>query len=985
MRSFILSISFLFVYTCLQAQSGWWPNGTESDDHSVYALRNITLVQDHATVIENGILIWQDGMVTASGNDIPLPPAAVIIDGRGAWVYPAFMDLYAPGAGLEPLKMPEKQRGGYAASQSTARASNDAIRADVRAVSVFTGAGDAMEEYRKLGFGSLLSFVPEGIISGTGALVHTGKKLPQQSIIREDAAMFCSFEKPASAQIYPSSLAGAIALLRQTYLDAAWYAKYGFKKETNLALKALNDHVGIPSLIATRDKWDVLRADKTGDEAGFQYVFKGSGTEYQRVAEMKATGGTFILPLQFPAAFDVRNPELAREIWYSQLLHWEMAPYNPVLLHKAGVPFCFTLDGLKDRNQFYAALRKVKKCGLPAAEILKALTHTPAQLMKEDRAGHLRKGAFASFFIFSGDLFKENTWNYATVVQGQAVFMKAYPAPDLKGTYRIQLGTEKTYTLKIEGEPDKWNLTLSDEAGKKGKAQVQFKDPLLELQLRLPEDSLGLFLLTGKVDAEGNLSGLGNDPDGTLNIWTAVKDKAAETEKKDEKEKTDSIPPVPYPFNAFGSPEPLPAADRILIRNATVWTNTEQGILRNTDVLLEDGKIRQLGTNLPAGNARVIDATGKHLTCGIIDEHSHIALSRGVNEAGANISAEVRMSDVINPDDINIYRHLAGGVTTVQQLHGSANPIGGQSSLIKLKWGRSAEEMKLAGADGFIKFALGENVKQSNWGGGRYPQSRPGVEQAFEYWFTRALEYEKSLKNDPATRRDLRLETVLEILRGKRFITCHSYVQSEINMLMQLASRYGFRVNTFTHILEGYKVADKMKEHGAAASTFADWWAYKMEVNEAIPYNASILAKVGVLTAINSDDAEMARRLNQEAAKLIKYGGLSEEEAWKTVTLNPARMLHLDKRLGSVERGKDADVVLWSANPLSIYARVEQTYIEGVCYFDRSVHEKQQEILAADRNRIIQKMLNDTEVRSGKAAKPVKQKEHHYHCDDLEP
>jgi len=988
MRRTVLSVVWLFLCPLLYAQTGWWPNGTDTDDHSLYALTNITLVQDYNTTLHNGVLLWQDGRVLASGKDVQLPPAAVQIDGKGAWVYPAFVDVYAPGAGLEPLKMPEKQRGAYAASQSTARAFNDAIRADVRAVSVFTGEGAAMEEYRKLGFGTLLSFVPEGIISGTGVLVRTGRKLPQESILREDAAMFCSFEKPASAQMYPTSLAGAIALLRQTYIDAAWYAKYGFKQETNLALKAMNDHAALPSVMATRDKWDVLRADQLGDEAGLQYIFKGSGTEYQRLAEMKASGGTFILPLQFPEAFDVRNPELTREIWYSQLLHWEMAPYNPAMLFRAGVPFCFTLDGLKEKAQLHSVLRKVEKHGLPAAEVLKAFTYTPAHLMKlEQQAGHLRKGAFADFFILSDNLFNEGSFMYAGIVQGSPVFMRSYPQPALKGSYTLQLGTEKIYTLRVDGMPDKWSASLSDEAGEKSKAGLQYKEPLAELQLKVPGDSLGLYRLSGRLDKDGNLSGTGSDPDGAILVWTARRMADTATVKKEPQANLpDTVPPaVPYPFNAFGHVQAPAAAGKLLIRNVTVWTNTSLGILPAGDVLIDKGVIVAVGSSLPASGAEVLDGSGKHLTCGIIDEHSHIALSRGVNEAGANISAEVRMGDVINPDDINIYRHLAGGVTTVQQLHGSANPIGGQSSVIKLRWGRSAADMQLKGAAGFIKFALGENVKQSNWGGGRYPQTRAGVEQAFEYWFTRALEYEKERNANAATRRDLRLETLLEILHGKRFVTCHSYVQSEINMLMKLALRYGFRINTFTHILEGYKVADKMKEHGAAASTFADWWAYKMEVSEAIPYNASVLNRVGVLTAINSDDAEMGRRLNQEAAKLVKYGNMSEEEAWKTVTLNPARILHLDKRLGSIEKGKDADLVLWSDHPLSIYARVEKTYIDGICYFDRGQHEQQQQTLAAERNRIIQKMLNDGDVKSGKGQKPVKQKEHLYHCDDLEP
>jgi imidazolonepropionase-like amidohydrolase len=289
-------------------------------------------------------------------------------------------------------------------------------------------------------------------------------------------------------------------------------------------------------------------------------------------------------------------------------------------------------------------------------------------------------------------------------------------------------------------------------------------------------------------------------------------------------------------------------------------------------------------------------------------------------------------------------------------------------------------------APGFIKFALGENVKQSNWGSNysiRYPQTRMGVEQFIYEMFNRAREYEKNKKEskDPV-RKDLELETLLEILESKRFISCHSYVQSEINMLMHAADSLGFKVNTFTHILEGYKVADKMKQHGANASTFADWWAYKMEVMDAIPYNGALLSKVGVNTAVNSDDAEMARRLNQEAAKLVKYGGLSQEDAWKTVTLNPAKMLHIDQWVGSIREGKDADIVLWSDNPLSIYTRAITTWVDGIIMFDEKRDEMLRSKMKEEKTRLIQKMLKA--IQDGEPSVPVnKEQQILYHCDDM--
>ncbi|MEO1436202.1 MAG: amidohydrolase family protein, partial [Bacteroidota bacterium] len=370
---------------------------------------------------------------------------------------------------------------------------------------------------------------------------------------------------------------------------------------------------------------------------------------------------------------------------------------------------------------------------------------------------------------------------------------------------------------------------------------------------------------------------------------------------------------------------------------------------------------------------------------GIIDEHTHIAISRGVNEGTQNSSAEVSIADVVNSEDINIYRQLAGGVVGAQLLHGSANPIGGQSGIVKFRWGLTPEDMKIKDTAPFIKFALGENVKQSNWGDDyrtRFPQTRMGVEQVFVDKFTQAEAYAELKASGKPYRHDIEMEVLLEILQSKRFITCHSYVQSEINMLMKVAEQFGFRLNTFTHILEGYKIADKMKAHGAGGSTFSDWWAYKFEVIDAIPYNAAILNEQGVTVAINSDNAEMARRLNQEAAKTIMFGGVSEEDAWKMVTLNPAKLLHLDSHMGSIKTGKDADIVIWSDHPLSIYAQAEFTFVDGVEYFSKEKDTATRKFIQAERQRLIEKMLEHK--KGGGQTRPVKGKKIHlYHCDHI--
>ncbi|PWT95909.1 MAG: amidohydrolase, partial [Bacteroidetes bacterium] len=327
----------------------------------------------------------------------------------------------------------------------------------------------------------------------------------------------------------------------------------------------------------------------------------------------------------------------------------------------------------------------------------------------------------------------------------------------------------------------------------------------------------------------------------------------------------------------------------------------------------------------------------------------------------------------LNPDDINIYRQLSGGVTSSHILHGSANTIGGQTQLIKLRWGANDEDLKFKNWDPFIKFALGENVKRTtSSNNNRFPDTRMGVEEVLMDAFQRASDYQNAIKKagkPGVVRRDLELDALVEILNKKRFITCHSYVQSEITALLRVADKFGFKVNTFTHILEGYKVADKMKERDANASTFSDWWAYKIEVTDAIAYNAAIMQQVGLNVCINSDDAEMARRLNQEAAKTVKYGGVSEENAFKMVTLNPAKALHVADRVGSIKVGKDADLVLWSDNPLSIYAKAMKTIVDGTVYFDRDHDLQLRKQIATERSRLIQKMLS--EKKSGGAVAPA--------------
>jgi imidazolonepropionase-like amidohydrolase len=545
---------------------------------------------------------------------------------------------------------------------------------------------------------------------------------------------------------------------------------------------------------------------------------------------------------------------------------------------------------------------------------------------------------------------------------------------DYRGNYKLtikQNNNNKQYNVEVDGKPGKLSAHIQPAGDTtKTKLDIDITQTSVNLKWSSKTDSSKTNLLSGVISST-MWNGSGYDANGNIVAWNMIFASPyvakADTSKPKQK-KNDINKTVLYPFNGYGFSE-MPKQEDVLIKNATVWTNEADGILQNTDVLLKNGKIAAIGKNLSASNAKVNDATGEYLTPGIIDEHSHIAASGSINECSQSVTAEVRIADVIDPEDIQIYRQLSDGVTSAHILHGSCNTIGGQTQLIKMRWGKDAEDVKFANWDPFIKFALGENVKRSySPTNNRFPDTRMGVEQVLVDAFTRAKDYEKLGDNK---RRDLELDALVEILNHKRFITCHSYVQSEINMLIHVADSFHFTVNTFTHILEGYKVADKMKAHGSYASTFSDWWAYKAEVQDAIPYHAALMTDEGLTVAINSDDAEQARHLNQEAAKTMKYGGMTEEQAFKMCTLNPAIMLHIADRVGSIKVGKDADVVLWNNNPLSVYATAQKTFVDGIEYYDRQRDSTMRNYIASERNRLIQKML--TAKKAGAKTQPAVQ------------
>ncbi|VXB99898.1 amidohydrolase family protein [Maribacter litoralis] len=984
MKKLFFALCLLGYGTFLNAQDYFPENaGVKVNNNNYTAFTNAKIFVTPTQVIENGTLLIQHGKVVNASSTVSIPKNAVVIDLQGKSIYPSFIDVYSKFGVEQAKKKPGRGRSAQYEPSREGYYWNDHIMPENKAIEKFTYDDKEAKKLREAGFGVVNSHIHDGIARGTGVLIAlNGEGTNANRILDDRSAQYFSLSRSiAKGQSYPSSLMGTLALLRQMYSDADWYAK-GNATTTDLSLEALNDNKNLVQIFEAKDKSHDLRVDKIGDANGIQYTILGGGNEFERIEEIKATNAKFILPINFPDAYDVSNPYAVDYVSLQDMRYWNQAPSNPKVLADNGIKFSLTTYDLKSPSNFKQKLMKAIEYGLSSTKALEALTTVPAEILgKSNEIGSLKAGHLANFLITSGDVFDKSTTLYENWVQGTKSVINSMDVKDIRGDYKLMV-QGKTYDVAISGEVTKPKIEVKQDTAKLN-SKIKYDDNWVTMSFATKKDDKTYRMIGAVTESSDNLSGRLVLPDGTESKFTATKSKSF-AKKESEKEKATAaknIVPVKFPNVGYGFTT-KPKAENTLFKNATVWTSEDAGVLENTDVLVKNGKIVKIGKDLNAGGAKVIDATGKHLTAGIIDEHSHIA-ALSVNESGQNSSAEVKMEDVVDPEHMGIYRSLAGGVTSLQLLHGSANPIGGRSAILKLKWGEEADGLIYDNSPKFIKFALGENVKQSNWGSySRFPQTRMGVEQLYMNYFQRAKEYDTKKKNGEPYRYDEEMEVLAEILNGERFISCHSYVQSEINMMMKVAEHFGFRVNTFTHILEGYKVADKMAEHGVGAGTFSDWWAYKFEVNDAIPYNAAIMQKQGVVTAINSDDREMIRRLNQEAAKTIKYGGMTELEAWKMVTINPAKLLHLDDRVGSIKVGKDADLVLWSGSPLSVYSKAEKTMIEGVTYFDLETDKKNREAIKKERNELVTMMLK--EKSSGKKTQSPKQSvKRDFSCESL--
>jgi N-acetylglucosamine-6-phosphate deacetylase len=824
-----------------------------------------------------------------------------------------------------------------------------------------------------------------------------------------------------------------VALARQTLLDADWNAKSWAawrgnnqlpRPERNDALQALAPLVGgdQPAIIDAANEQFFLRADRLAREFGLTAIVRGSGREYRRLSEIQATGRAVIVPVNFPKPPSVGTVGDSLDVSLTQLMHWDHAPENPARLDAAGVPIALTSHGLKDQATFLAQVRRAVERGLQTDGALKALTTTPAQLFgASDRLGKIAPGMAGNLAIADGDLFAKKTKVVETWIDGQRFELDKQPLTDVRGTWQLEAaGADDRVlrlTLKITGTAKEPKGVLSKvvAAGEKSK-EIKLDSLTVsdsQVSFRFEGKSLGKEgpargTATISVAEEGKLTMLGAIvwADGASEKLTgerteelseeeekaegekergrdrekeeeqkdaedAKEEEKKGEEKKEDKPETPALYPVNYPLGDFGR-EKLPEQPQVVaFKNATLWTCGPDGIIEGGTLVIGEGKIVVAGKDveIPEG-ATVVDAAGRHIAPGIIDCHSHMASDGGINESTQAITAEVRIGDFVDADDITVYRQLAGGVTAANILHGSANPIGGQNQVIKLRWGATGEAMKFAEGPPGIKFALGENVKQSNWGDEfttRYPKSRMGVEQIIADAFQAAKDYQaawdrwNAKHEGPPPRRDLELEALAEVVAGKRWIHCHSYRQDEILALIRVCDRHKITIGSLQHILEGYKVADAMAKHGATGSSFSDWWAYKVEVIDAIPFNGALMHRAGIVVSFNSDDGELGRHLNHEAAKAVKYGEVPPEEALKFVTLNPAKQLRIDRWVGSLEAGKHADFVVWSGDPLSPRSRCDETWIDGRKYFDREADRLLLNEQATMRAALIRKALGSGE------------------------
>lgn len=890
-----------------------------------FAVTGARIVTGTGQVLERGTILVRDGTIEAIGDNVTVPADAWVVDAAGLTAYPGLIDALTTLGLPSELREPERRGGPGAfggggggpgggegdAPFASGPEDRPATTTWVQAADHLQARDSRIEAWRRAGFTTVVTSPDRGIFPGRASVIDLAGERANEMVVATPVATRVKLAKGQGFPGYPSSLMGIIAYIEQTFLDAGHYEQ----------------------------AWRIYEAGPSGI----------ARPEYDRALEpLRAAlreGEPVLLPADRTREIDraLRIARLAgvRPILYGGHEAWARAE----ALAAARVPVLVSLEWPEAPTD-----------ADPEAE-------EPIDVLRfRDRAPTSPAALHAAGATF-------------------AFYSAGKPAGELLAAARlaVRAGLPADAALRALTSAPAEIYGVADRVGTLEAGKIA-NIVLADGDLFAPGTKVRTVIVDGKrfeaardeavAEAEGSNGGAsgpaGSPNGGSGNGGPGNGGAAAES--------TEPYEPVPM----VDDRGPVREEPVVLIRNATVLTVSDAGTLEGADVLIRDGRIAAVGAGLqaPAG-AWIVDGAGKWVSPGIIDAHSHIAAD-AINEGSVAVSSMVGIRDVLDPDDIGIYRAAAGGVTAANVLHGSANPIGGQNAVIKTRWGVDAEGLLFEGAPPGIKFALGENTKRDR-SPDRYPSSRMGVMDVIRESFLEAQEYrERGRIYEQALaageeglippRRDLRLDALVEILEGKRYVHAHSYRADEILQLLRLAEEFGFRIRTLQHVLEGYRVADEIAAHGAGASTFSDWWAYKVEAYEAIPHNAALMTERGVVVSINSDSGEEMRHLNQEAAKTMRWGGMTEDQALRMVTLNPAIQLGIDDRVGSIEQGKDADLVVWNEHPLSAYAVPLMTFIDGKLWFDRQHDMELRSALAEEKEKLMERQRPQPRPRRGRPA-----------------
>lgn len=888
------------------------------------AVTNVTIVRGDGSLVERGTILLADGRIVAAGREVDIPAHAERVDGTGLFAYPGFIDAHVHLGIAESVRTPEERARDEdvptdpreRAQVATRDAARRGIRPHHRAWERYQPDPKQLERHRALGFTTAVIAPRDGILSGTSAVIHLGDAAVRRSVIAEDAAMHGSFATGEEGA-YPRTLLGVFAQFRQTMHDARRHTrmqKYnerhpskGRREPADPALAALQPLLARSQRLVfeAHTENEIHRALSLAQEFNLDIAISGAREAWKVTGLLKNRRVPLIVSIKFDeepeygrkkrggsesmdeppgegdkgSAEQEKKKEGAREYEPLRLRQerrrlWEEQVANVARLHEAGIPFALRTRDFKEPKEFLRNLRWVLERGLPPEAAVQALTTHAAEVYGlADQLGDIRPGRVADLTLLTAPLQDKKAKVALLFIDGK----------------RMEIDEESL--RRGDRERDENSPADSSRTSESSKSSDRSARESEEMRLTLPE------------------------PDWPVEL------------------KVDRVPRTVTSGN-------------VLLRDATILPVTSP-TLTNASLLIRDGKIAAMGTNLviPEGTT-VIDAAGLFVLPGFVDAHSHLGLD-SVNESPDAVSAEVRIADVLNPHHVGLYRALAGGTTTHHVMHGSANPIGGQNAICKLRYGRTAEEMIIADAPAVIKFALGENVVQANfpanWGK-RYPNTRMGVEATLRSAFEAAKayrrtwsEYEEESRSGadvPIPRTDLRLEALARVLAGEMTVHAHCYRSDEILRLFAVAEEYGIRIGTLHHVLEGYRVAPEIARHGSGASTFSNDWAYKVEAFEAIPHNAAMMTVQRINVSINSDSPLAIRYLGQEACKSVRWGGLDENQVLRLVTMNAALQLQIERRVGSLEVGKDGDLAVFNGHPLNTFSKCVMTVLDGEVVFE---------------------------------------------------